>query len=68
MKTYDEIVHGRHKIEKRSRPRTEHLHKGHSVCVNTFAFLHGIGPKYQLQSFKKHYLENGLAVREHKNT
>ena len=66
--TSSNIIHGRHKIEKRSRPRTEHLHNGHNVCVATFAFLHGIGPKHRLQAIKKHYMEYGLAVREHKNT
>ena len=68
MKTDEDIIHGRHETEKRSRPRTEHLHNGRNVCVTTFAFLHGIGPKCRLQTLKKHYAENGLAVREHKNT
>ncbi|XP_065884511.1 uncharacterized protein [Dysidea avara] len=67
ISTDEDIVHGRHKIEKRSRYRTEHMHNGHQVCAATFAFLLGVGPKYKLQALKKHYAENGLTVREHKN-
>ena len=67
ISTDEDIVHGRHKIEKRSRYRTEHMHNGHQVCAATFAFLLGVGPKYKLQALKKHYAENGLTIREHKN-
>lgn len=68
MNKGDDIYHGRHKPAKRQRIYTEHIHNGHAVCAVTFGFLHGIGQKFRLAAIQKHYAENGMTVRVHKNT
>jgi len=44
------------------------MHNGYHVCINTFAFLYGIGANHWIKAIKKHYLENGMEPRVHKNT
>ena len=44
------------------------MHNGYHVCINTFAFLFGIGANHRIKAIKKHYLENGMEARVHKNT
>ena len=68
MNKGDDIYHGRHKPAKRQRIYTEHIHNGHAVCAVTFGFLHGIGMKHRLGALQKHYAENGISARVHKNT
>ena len=38
------------------------------MCVLKHAFLYGIGENHRLKALKKHYLENGVEPRVHKNT
>ena len=44
----------------------DYMHKGYHVCRNTFTFLHGVS-KHKVQAIKKHFLDNGMATREHGN-
>ena len=37
------------------------------MCINTFAFLFGIGVNHHIKAIKKHYLE-GMESRVHKDT
>ena len=43
-----------------------YMKSGH-ICRNTFNFLHGAG-KHKVHVMKNHFLDNGLAPREHGNT
>ena len=63
-----DVIRGRHKPTKRARISSNFMHKGYHVCINTFAFLFGIGANHRIKAIKKHYLENGMEVRIHKNT
>ena len=65
---HDAVTRGRHKPTKRARITSHFMHKGYHVCINTFAFLFGIGANHRIKTIKKHYLENGMEVRVHKNT
>ena len=64
----DSIVDGRHKPAKRRKVSSSHMHNGYKVCKTTYAFLYGVGTKHRLEAIKKHYLENGMETRVHKNT
>ena len=64
----DSIVDGRHIPAKRRKLSSCHMHRGYSVCKSTYAFLYGVGTKHRLESIKKHYIENGMETRVHKNT
>ena len=57
-----------HKGAKWRRICSNYMYNGYNVCKNTFAFLHGIGVNHYLQAIRKHYMENGLAIRVHQNT
>ena len=37
------------------------------MCLKTFCFLHAVGES-RLKAVRKHYLENGMEGRVHKNT
>ena len=62
------VARGRHKPSKRSKVTSHFMHNGYHVCINTFAFLFGIGANHRIKAIKKHYLENGMESRVHKNT
>ena len=62
------VVRGRHKPAKRTKITSHFMHNGYHVCINTFAFLFGIGANHRIKAIKKHYLENGMESRVHKNT
>ena len=62
------VAHGKHKPAKRRKITFHFMHKGYHVCINTFAFLFGIGANHRIKAIKKHYLENGMKSRVHKNT
>ena len=59
---------GRHKPAKRIKITSHFMHNRYHVCINTFAFLFGIGANHRIKAIKKHYLENGMEARVHKNT
>jgi len=61
------VARGRHKPAKRQIVSSYFMHNGYSVCMQTFGFLHAIG-KCQIKAIKKHYRENGMEPRVHKNT
>lgn len=62
------VARGRHKPAKRTKITSHFMHNGYHVCINTFAFLFGIGANHRIKAIKKHYLENGMESRVHKNT
>ena len=62
------VARGRHKPAKRAKITSHFMHNGYHVCINTFAFLFGIGANHRIKAMKKHYLENGMESRVHKNT
>ena len=62
------VAHGRHKPSKRSKVTSHFMHNQYHVCINTFAFLFGIGDNHRIKAIKKHYLKNGMESRVHKNT
>ena len=64
----DNLIHGRHKPEKRKRAHTTYMHNGTPVCQVTFGFIFGIGRKHKITNIRNHYLENGIATRVHKNS
>ena len=64
----DSIVDGRHKLAKRRKVSSCHMHHGFTVCKTTYAFLYNIGTKHRLENIKKHYLEHGMDTRVHKNS
>ena len=59
---------GRHKPAKRTKVTSHFMHNGYHVCIKTFAFLFGIGANHRIKAIRKHYLENGMEPRVHKNT
>ena len=61
------VGRGRHKPSKRSKITSHFMHNGFHVCIHTFAFLFGIGANHRIKAIKKHYLENGMEPRVHKN-
>lgn len=61
-------VRGRHKPIKRQRITSHYMHQGYHVCTKTYSFLYGIGENHRLKALKKHYVENGVELRVHKNT
>ena len=65
----DSIIDGRHSnpTKKRKRITMKYKHHGIDVCQKTFLFLHSVG-KDKLHRVKKHYINNGLEPRVHKNT
>ena len=64
----EDVIHGRHKPVKRQRPRASYLHNGCVVCKVTFGFIFGVGRKHRIDALRKHYLDEGLASRTHKNS
>ena len=62
------VARGRHKPAKRTKITSHFMHNGYHVCINTFAFLFGIGANHRIKAIRKHYLENGMESRVHKNT
>ena len=64
----DDVVHGRHKPVKRQRPRANYMHNGCVVCKVTFGFIFGVGMKHKIDGIRKHYLEESLTPRVHKNS
>lgn len=62
------VTRGRHKPAKRIKITSHYMHNGYHVCINTFAFLFGIGANHRIKAIRKHYLENGMEPRVHKNT
>ena len=62
------VARGRHKAAKRTKITSHFMHNGYHVCINTFAFLFGIGANHCIKAIKKHYLENGMEPRVHKNS
>ena len=64
----DTVARGRHKPVKRKKITSHFMHNGYHVCINTFAFLYGIGANHRIKAIRKHYLENGMEPRVHKNT
>ena len=61
-------VRGRHKPIKRQRITSHYMHQGYHVCTKTYSFLYGIGENHWLNALKKHYVDNGVELRVHKNT
>ena len=61
------VARGRHKPTKRTKVTSHFMHNGYHVCINTFAFLFGIGANHRIKAIRKHYLENGMEPRVHKN-
>ena len=61
------VARGRHKPVKRAKITSHFMHNGYHVCIHTFAFLFGIGANHRIKAIKKHYLENGMEHRVHKN-
>jgi len=43
------------------------MHKGYTVCRETYTFLHGMS-KHKVHSLKNHFSENGLTPRTHGNS
>lgn len=64
----DDVIHGRHKPVKRQRPRANYMHNGCVVCKVTFGFIFGVGMKHKIDGIRRHYLEEGLTTRVHKNS
>ena len=64
----EEVTHGRHQPVKRQRPRVQYMHNGCVVCKATFGFIFGVGAKHKIDGIRKHYLEEGLAPKIHKNS
>ena len=62
------VSRGRHKPVKRTKISSHFMHIGYHVCINTFAFLFGIGANHRIKAIKRHYMENGMEPRVHKNT
>ena len=67
-KSDEDVIHGRHKPVKRQRPRGSYLHNGCVVCKVTFGFIFGVGRKHRIDALRKHYLDEGIASRVHKNS
>ena len=64
----EDVIHGRHKPVKRQRPCASYLHNGCVVCKVIFCFIFGAGSKHRIDASSKHYLDEGLATRVHKNS
>jgi len=64
----EDVTHGRHKPVKRQRPRVHYLHNGCEVCKVTFGFIFGVGRKHKIDGIRKHYMDEGLTPRVHKNS
>ena len=64
----DDVTHGRHKPVKRQRPRANYMHNGCVVCKVTFGFIFGVGMKHKIDAIRRHYLDEGLTTRVHKNS
>lgn len=64
----DDITHGRHQPVKRQRARAQYMHNGHEICKVTFGFIFGVGRKHKIDSIRRHYVEEGLLARVHKNS
>ncbi|XP_041373710.1 LOW QUALITY PROTEIN: uncharacterized protein LOC121386766 [Gigantopelta aegis] len=52
---------------ERKAHRTDFYFHGHRICRDTFKYLHNIGQK-KLNNLMKHYKENGIQPRAHKNS
>lgn len=61
------VKDGRHKSAKRSKASSNFMHHGYNVCKVTYAFLYGVGVNHRILAIRKHYQENGLEPRTHKN-
>ena len=61
------VARGRHKPANRVNITSHFMHNGYHMCIHAFAFLFGIGANHRLKAIKKHYLENGMEPRAHKN-
>ena len=64
----DYLIHGCYKPEKWKRAHTTYVHNEIPVCQATFGFIFGIARKHKIAKLTRHYLENGIANRVHKNS
>ena len=44
------------------------MHNGCAVCKVTFGFIFGVGRKHKIDAIRKHYIEEDLTPRVHKNS
>ena len=58
--------HRRKDKQERAREYTAFFYHGHSICLKTFLFIHGIGKK-RFRNLLKHYQLNGVSPRVHGN-
>lgn len=62
------VKDGRHASSKRSKMSSNFMHHGYRVCKVTYSFLHGIGVNHRVLAVRKHYQDEGMMVRVHKNS
>ena len=53
---------------KRSKVSSNFMRHGYKVCKHTFSFLYGLGVNHRVLNVQKHYQDEEMMVRVHKNS